>query len=127
MQPSAGTSSRPPFAFLTSFNVLVPGIFAPVTAHLSLSKQVWALIRGHAFPKGKEDREDKNPPHRLAQVFILEHSLTLFSSQSCKLGSNRRLLSPSQSPRKLLAEARGESVNVLVLISPSAVGVRTAA
>lgn len=31
----------------------------------------------------------------LVQVFILEHSLTLFSSQNHMLGSNSRLLSPS--------------------------------
>lgn len=39
-------------------------------------------------------RRLKSPPV-LAQIFILEHNLPLFSSQTHKLGSNRNLLSPS--------------------------------
>lgn len=58
MQHSAGTSARSPFAFLTSFNVLVPGAFAPLAAYLSISVWGQALRSGHAFPKGKEDIED---------------------------------------------------------------------
>lgn len=64
----------------------------------------------HAFTKGEEDTEESELQFllsALAQVLILEHKHILFSSQNCRLGSNRTLPSPflnTKAPERSLLE-----------------------
>lgn len=63
-----------------------------------------------AFTKGEEDTEERKLQFTLsglAQVLILEHKHILFSSQNCRLGSNRTLPSPflnTKAPERSLLE-----------------------
>lgn len=95
-----------------------PGVFAPL-----------AYLLWHTFTDGKEEIEEKKSPNSipgLTQVLLPEHSLILFSSQNYRLGiaghSCHQPTIPAQPPESSL----GGSVNVPIIISPSAVCIRAA-